>query len=749
MNEETSSQVHLLSDALAEDVRDEELGGLPSVSPDQESEEQSSTASYGTFSGGVSQTSSSVKVSGWSKLRGGRWKGLQSLSLVQRRLIRSKQRLKEEELAAEMNRRQQMKTNVIALIDSGLKKVREIMRFLNIWESSLREIEGNLGSGVSTYFKVLVWMLKINLLCMVLGLGLITGPGAYMKHRRPNGEETLYNGHDTECVSGEVVNGTELHHQVVNFAFQLVTGGGWIEETALFYGWYPATNLTKMVNGVKKTTYDFPLAFFVAGCSYFFLSILIMALNLSSLFHKSALEQVKTRRYSSLVLVGWDYTIHKQDTSRLKSITIAKSLIEQIREDEQEDIQWDCRTTIKIYFARLFTNLVCVAAMIGTIYLYVFTIFQDQGKTGSDKRNTCGKVVSEGDEDGKTSAAEYLELLWDTYAASIVVAVSNVVFPFFFEFVGKLEMYQLESTRIGITLVRMYVMKLFTISTYLYILYRATYPSGGMLQEWQNDNNTLIFNCWENYVGTQLYQLIMVDFLITCIIIVFGEVFLAFLALRVPVFRERFGLTKPEFNIPREILDLVYKQMILWSGYFFSPLLPVVGVIEVVIIFYFKKASALHNLLPPQKVIVHSKSMSHINVLFLIAILFVFVFNGLIIFNFVPSINCGPFRGLSSFCTPFVDAVRSMTFMSDYIVANLKMTSVVILLLIIIALVIYYYKSVAAARGTMIKLLREQIRMEIADKSFILKQRSQGGSVSTAQCPHRLKVNGERIDITT
>ena len=689
---------------------------------------------YGTFAGSEpSPPTPGTKVSGWTKLRGSQWKKLQVMSLTQRRLLRSQKRLQEKELLQEMGRRQKITNNFVTLVDRGVLKVRELSRWLTIWGSSLREIEGNLGSGVSTYFKVLVWMLKINVLCMVLGVALIGGPGGYMKHHHVIEEDTLYNKDDTECLNSDVVNGTAVHQQFINYVFQLITGGGWIEATAMFYGWYPASNITKSVHGVEETVYDFPLAFFIAGCSYFFLSILIMALNLSQLFQKSATEQVKTRPYCSLVLAGWDHTIQKPDTGRLKSITIAKSLREELRENEQKDQQLDCNTTIKIYSLRLFTNFLCLVTMVGTVYLYVFTIFKDQAKGGADKRNSCGKVVDgddDGDEDGDgtMSVAEQLKLLWETYAASIVVAGSNVVFPTFFEFIGKWEMYQLESTRIAVTLFRMYIMKLFTISTYLYILYCATQPSGGMLEEWQNDNNTLLYNCWENYIGTQLYQLIMVDFIIACAVILFGEVLYTFLATRVSFFRERLGLTKKEFNIPREILDLVYKQMILWSGYFFSPLLPVVGVIEVVVIFYFKKASALHNLLPPGKVIVHSESISHINGLFLIAILFVFVFNGLIIFNFVPSITCGPFRELHSFASPFINAVRANDFFTRYIIDNLKMTSVLILIVIVTGLVIYYYKSVAAARGKMVELLKEQVRMEMADKQFILGQKTKGGA---------------------
>lgn len=99
------------------------------------------------------------------------------------------------------------------------------------------------------------------------------------------------------------------------------------------------------------------------------------------------------------------------------------------------------------------------------------------------------------------------------------------------------------------------------------------------METWQRDNNTLLYNCWENYIGAQLYQLCIIDFIVFCTSLFFSEVLRNILINNIKWFRSK--VEQPEFNIPKEILDLCYKQMIFWSAIFFSPLMCCVAVIEV------------------------------------------------------------------------------------------------------------------------------------------------------------------------
>ena len=49
-----------------------------------------------------------------------------------------------------------------------------------------------------------------------------------------------------------------------------------------------------------------------------------------------------------------------------------------------------------------------------------------------------------------------------------------------------------------------------------------------------------------------------------------------------------YGLEVPEFDIGRNTVYLIYAQTVTWIGFYFSPLLPVILTVILVITFYLK-----------------------------------------------------------------------------------------------------------------------------------------------------------------
>jgi hypothetical protein len=455
-----------------------------------------------------------------------------------------------------------------------------------------------------------------------------------------------------------------------------------------------------------------------------------MLYNLSKQCNKSAADQFESKPYSSKVFT-WDYGMNDRKAGEQLSVTIIQTLKEKLTEDAQVNISRSFRSKVGIFFLRIVTNILCIGIMVGTVFMYFHQILGYSDEKHPNSTDSCGKQKQKKEYAFKAIGLghisslivkEHLSAFWSTYSASIIISGSNVLLPAFFQLVGTYEMYQFQSTRLAITLLRMFAIKLFNIATYLYILYRAVGPSGGKKEPWQTHENTHFYNCWEDYIASQLYQLVMVDFIVFCVTLILTGALRSYLVTNISFFRDRFGLTKSEFNIAEEILDLVHKQMILWSGFFFAPLFPVMAVAEVIAIFYLKKISALRFVIPPKTIVLNHQSTFAVNCIFLISLLLVFVFMGLIIFNLQPSTTCGPFIGYSRFTDPLEGVIDHSGVFKKYIVDNIKTTSVFIILIVVVGLVIHYYRSLAASRKITNELLRLQVNNEIADKKFLLER---------------------------
>ena len=372
-------------------------------------------------------------------------------------------------------------------VQKSTRKLQEGLRNAQIWGPSIKEVEGNLGSGVSTYFRVLRWLLKINVISMVMALGLIATPGIWMNEHHNLPSPSL-NRDDTNCTNPDFFDGDDTATDVANSILQFLTGQGWMEGTALYLGWYPASNITRTSGDAEKTTYNFPLAYLLVGLSYFLVALIFILNNIARLFKKTAAEKIETKTYAELTFAGWDYTIQNKKTAQLRSATVIKSLKEALNNDSQKFIKRSLRQDIAIIVLRIFTNCLAAAAMVGTVVLYYNEVVKDTSEDAANTTNACGEKITNFTNLTELNIHEIstqfitaeLSKFWSSYSASIIVSLSNIIFPIFFEILGKYEFYRFQSTRIGITMVRSFIMKLFSVCVFLYVLYQATKPSGGI-----------------------------------------------------------------------------------------------------------------------------------------------------------------------------------------------------------------------------------------------------------------------------
>ncbi|KAL8175446.1 UNVERIFIED_CONTAM: hypothetical protein K2H54_025243, partial [Gekko kuhli] len=239
-----------------------------------------------------------------------------------------------------------------------------------------------------------------------------------------------------------------------------------------------------------------------------------------------------------------------------------------------------------------------------------------------------------------------------TLVLPVVVGLLNHMVPFFYSFFGFVEKFTYPKHQIYTSIGRNIILKISIIGILCYY--------------WLNIVAVSKVQCWETLVGQDIYRLVVAEFICCLLGSFFGE-----FARRIIGTKCCKQLGVPEFDIARNVLDLIYAQTLAWIGIFFSPLIPAIQIISFFIIFYVKKVSLMMNCQPPRK----AWRAAQMNTLFIFLLFF-------------PS-----FTGVLS-----------------------------VIAVIVWRIITYLYWQIIDGRKIMVKLLQEQIINEGKDKMFLLKK---------------------------
>ncbi|XP_012516798.1 PREDICTED: transmembrane channel-like protein 6 [Propithecus coquereli] len=562
---------------------------------------------------------------------------------------------------------------VLALHSLGLALLSGL-HALTPWRYALKRIGGQFGSSVLSYFLFLKTLVAFNALLLLPLLAFVVGvQAAFPPDPGPGPRPT--------CTG-----------------LEFLTGAGCFTHTVMYYGYYSNATLNQpcgqpLEGGQCRPRagglpYNMPLAYLFTVGVAFFITCITLVYSMAHAFGESYRVGSTSGVHAITVFCSWDYKVTQKRASRLQHDNIRTRLKELLAE-------WQLRQSTRSLCGRLQQ-----AAVLGLVWLLCLGTVSG-----------CAAAVHAFSEfviQGPVAAGQEVALL----ALPVVVCLLNLGAPYLYRGLAALEPQDSPVLEVYVAICRNLVLKMVILGV---LCYHWLGRRVGALQD----------QCWEDFVGQELYRFVVLDFLFTLLDTLFGE-----LAWRVISEKKTKTRRKPEFDIARNVLELIYGQTLTWLGVLFSPLLPAVQIVKLLLLFQVKKTSLLANCQAPRR----PWLSSHMSTVFLSLLCFpsflgAAVFLCYAVWQVKPSSMCGPFRSLDTMYRAGTAWVRHLEaagprlswlpWVHRHLVEN---TFFIFLLSALLLAVIYFNIQVVRGQRKVICLLKEQISHEGEDKIFLINK---------------------------
>ncbi|KAK8383888.1 hypothetical protein O3P69_015973 [Scylla paramamosain] len=604
-------------------------------------------------------------------------------------------------------------------------RLREMISKIELWHWSLRYVEGNFGTGLVAFFTFIKWLLYLNLFtCVLLGVFILV-PQIFLVHSKdscivdswPNSvydNETFLYENDTNCCTkyyNEIQSNSPKrdNYYLIQLVQDGVQGTGPLELSYLFYGYYPRHILVLEV--APEWKYNLPLAYLLVLVVTLILSLVLMVRAAARGLRESLRSsEGQFYQYCNLIFGGWDYCIENNKAASIKKKAIYNELCNHLETERynEEKEQRTKKERCRLYMVRLLVNMVVLALLsVSFVAIYKSTIFAfDHLKDAKDS---------------KESEQDKLMILLFEYLPSGVIVTLNIIIPYLLRALVKLEHYTPNSILV-LTLIRTVFLRLASLVILLISIYQSIPACPDSKPSECIDECTRPW-CWETYVGQQLYKLTILD-----LIIMFLTTFLVNFPLKCIGHKLMRGsqigaaIGDIEFAIPKHVLDIVYGQTLCWLGMFYSPLLPAVTCIKLVLVFYIKYFDCKVNSSQSSQLYRTSRSNALFISILLVSFIVTIIPVGYSIAEIKPSLACGPFRGLDTIWSEMLAVIEESPDWLKAVLLFLGTAGFAVPAIIFLILAGYYYYAVAAANKHMVSLLKNQLVLEGHDKQFLLSR---------------------------
>lgn len=575
----------------------------------------------------------------------------------------------------------------------------ELNEKLTLWRGSLKKIEGYYGTGVVSFFLFLKWLIFLNIFISLIMMIFVILPTTYFKKLNATAINTSNKVRDNSAVllDQNVTNRSEVRTASIQTSsskfLDLVFDSQSMVTSPLYYAYY---NVDFHLD-LYYFHFNLPLAYILATImclSYSFVSVLKNAAH--GFKHQLLENEGQFYAYCNIVFSGWDFCIRNERSAKIKHKALYNEIIgrlnvEKHREERRNRTK---REWCKLCMLRIFVNMAVIVFLVIAGFV-IFEAFKMSSQKTPTMENWLMKV-----------ATEFLT------AGSIIFF--NLLFPYVFQWLGTFEKFS-PLFAVQMTIFRTIMLRLSSLCVLLGSVYEKLLRS-----RTQTDDEMV---SWESYLARELYKVLVLSVL-TQIVYTFLFNFPRSLLAKHCNYKVIQYLGRQEFNLPGHVLDVVYIQTIIWLGNFYAPLLPAVGVLTMLIVFYVKKFACLVNCHPASDVFYASRSHSLYISILLISFAFSVVPWVYSITQIPPSKEYGPFVEYSTVWSVIEQMFHKVP---DWLSKTARFGiswPIVVLLLIILMLTNYYYYSVYIVNKQMVLILKRQLILEGHDKQFLLNRLS-------------------------
>ncbi|XP_045075591.1 transmembrane channel-like protein 6, partial [Coregonus clupeaformis] len=427
----------------------------------------------------------------------------------------------------------QLKYNIINALRHSWYSCLSFLHSLQLWQVALKRVSGRFGTGVLSYFLFVKTLLFFNIFLFLVTVLFLALPQAVHPPR-------LTQGH------------------VAFSGLELLTGGGYFSDSVMYYGYYSNSTLYKNCSisssgmdqqpshspskrtmetdcGVKLS-YNMPLAYFFTIGGAFFITCIILVYSMSKSFGQSFRIDKSHGILAMKVFTSWDFKVIKKTSVKLRSENICTQLKELLEETNRKHVQKTVCQRIGRVTVHGLAWFICIGSTVACVLaLYYFSEYMHKDLQYRSRIPTKDPLLKEA----------------SLLALPVVVSLINLLLPGLFNATAWMEEYDSPSVHTYVSISRNLMLK---VSVLVVLCFH-------WLGRIASDPNSIGLQCWESFVGQELYRFLLMDFIFTILDTFFGEFLWRLFSQRV-LKRKR----KPVFDIARNVLELIYGQTLAWLG---------------------------------------------------------------------------------------------------------------------------------------------------------------------------------------